>query len=395
MVSKKEIRSFSTRPPPRNSGFGLKNPATDDLGAAAAEMAEFYHSLYERSAECIFACDLSGGFLRANRQALEMFGAAESGLAGTYLTSMLPEPQVPRFLASLREAAEHGCTEEIQRLNVHTVDGRDIIIASRASLMAEDGYPTSVLHVARDVTDFFSLQDELKRDAALAVAGQVAGKAGHDIRNLLTPASALIEYLLETDPAKLTPDRLATLKRIASTARDAMDEVNHLISHLMILSAPGLKSVVDVNLNTILRVLSDRLSVSLEKRAEPFTMTVDLCEEPRLIRGDQVELDRALTNIAANAIDAMASGGTLTIRTENDDSEGAPMLRVEITDTGCGMSEVVMSRIFDPHFSTKGVRGNGLGLAITSKTIKDHSGIIRVTSEEGAGTTFEVLLPAK
>ncbi len=395
MVTKKEIRSLSTMPPPRNSGFSLVKPATDPIGVKAEEAAEFYRSLHEVSAECIFVCDLAGALLRANRRALEMFGIVESELPGASFTSMIPQAQVPRFLASLREAAESGCTEEIQRLNLRTRDGRQVILASRSSAFMIGAEPLSVLHVARDVSDFFTLQDELKRDAALAAAGQVAGKAGHDIRNLLVPASSLIEYLLETDESKLTPARIGGLKRIAASAKEAMDNITHLISHLMILSAPGPKSVVDVDVNPILRVMADRIAVALEARKEKFSVQLDLCEDPRIVRGDRVELDRAFMNIAANAIDAMPSGGRLTIRTANDDSESQPMIRIAISDTGCGMNEEVMSRMFDPHFSTKGSRGNGLGLAITSKTVKDHGGIIRVSSEEGHGTSFEVLLPAK
>jgi CheY-like chemotaxis protein len=109
-----------------------------------------------------------------------------------------------------------------------------------------------------------------------------------------------------------------------------------------------------------------------------------------MVLGDESELREVLVNMVFNAVDAMPTGGTLTLATRAVD--GA--LEISVADTGTGMSDDVRSRIFDPFFTTKGKTGMGLGLAVSYGIISRHEGTVEVESEQGRGTTFRILLPS-
>jgi two-component system sensor histidine kinase AtoS len=168
-----------------------------------------------------------------------------------------------------------------------------------------------------------------------------------------------------------------------------------LIEEMLLLSAPGPKVFDNVDVNPLLGVILERVSNALEDREPDYSFVTDFCGMPLITRGDRVQLDRALSNIILNAVEAMPQGGEIRIKTEKHNANGESFVKVTIADEGPGMEQEVLEKIFTPHFSTKGERGTGLGLAITAKAISDHAGGISVASEPGKGAVFEVLLPAK
>src|SRR5205807_3043329 len=138
---------------------------------------------------------------------------------------------------------------------------------------------------------------------------------------------------------------------------------------------------VDVNeiVQNVLRVFRAQLRSSDQVAIEP---KLDLASRIELIAAGPELLDRALSNLVLNAMDAMPNGGTLTLRTRRDDGKVA----VEVCDTGFGLTREECERIFTPYYTSK-QHGTGLGLAIVQSVVSDHGGRISVHSEPGKGTT--------
>jgi signal transduction histidine kinase len=119
------------------------------------------------------------------------------------------------------------------------------------------------------------------------------------------------------------------------------------------------------------------------------TLTLDLDPSLGAIRGDGEQLRRVVQNLLLNAIDAMPQGGALRIVTRRNDG----VVRIDVADTGQGLSEEERKRLFTPYYTTK-QHGTGLGLAIVQSVVADHAGKIWVDSDPGRGATFHIELPA-
>jgi CheY-like chemotaxis protein len=137
---------------------------------------------------------------------------------------------------------------------------------------------------------------------------------------------------------------------------------------------------------------------------ERIRLAVDLGADLPCVQVDPNQLEQVLINLAANARDAMPEGGEFRIRTAFVEGplgagfgrDPGPCIRIEISDTGCGMSQNVLEHVFEPFFTTKGLgKGTGLGLSTVYGIIRQNQGTIHVSSEPGHGTTFEILLPAR
>jgi two-component system, NtrC family, nitrogen regulation sensor histidine kinase NtrY len=144
-----------------------------------------------------------------------------------------------------------------------------------------------------------------------------------------------------------------------------------------------------VSPNQVVRETLTLFRAQLEQPGRPaVNVSVDLDPAAGTIRADADQLKRALQNLLLNAIDAMPGGGELTVRTRRTDNG----LRLDVSDTGTGLTDEECKRLFTPYYTTK-QHGTGLGLAIVQSVVADHAGRIWVESKPGRGTTFHVELP--
>jgi signal transduction histidine kinase len=150
--------------------------------------------------------------------------------------------------------------------------------------------------------------------------------------------------------------------------------------------APELRPV---NLNEIARGVVKLFEAQFSAVGRPqITPEMYLDEKMPVIHADASLLHRAVENLVLNAMDAMPAGGTLTLRSGHDDG----MVRLDISDSGSGLTREECERLFTPYYTTK-QHGTGLGLAIVQSVVSDHGGTIAVESEPGSGTTFRIELP--
>ena len=228
----------------------------------------------------------------------------------------------------------------------------------------------------------FVLREALARAEQMAAVGQTAASVAHQVGTPLNLISGYVQMLQEdasVDPK--TGRRLQIVQeqitKVASVVRAVLDHSRRPANRASIAVGPVLARVADVA-----RPKLDASGISLK---------LAVADSLPPIWADSEELELAMLNLVTNSLDAMPEGGTLTIRARPYE-EG---LRIEVSDTGTGIPQDLLPRIFDPWVTTKSAgRGTGLGLSITQDVIERHGGSIAATSEPGRETLFTIELPA-
>lgn len=222
-----------------------------------------------------------------------------------------------------------------------------------------------------------------------AVVGRLAAAIAHEIRNPLNYINLTLDHL-RSSFAPADPEKKATFIQLANQLKAEVARINRHITDFLKYSRPSKLELLDVDL----RVEAEDALRLVEGRAEECGIETKIVQDGTLPRvmADRESLRSVFTNLMINAVEAIDSdGGSISVRLSSTDPNS---VKVEITDSGCGISAQDISKVFEPYFSTKET-GTGLGLAIVKKAVDDHGGTISVTSKEGTGTTFTIILPAK
>ena len=227
------------------------------------------------------------------------------------------------------------------------------------------------------------LEQQLARTQKLESLGSLAGGVAHDMNNVLGAIMGLASIHEELAPAG------SRMQKSMDTILKACTRGRTLVKGLLGFARQGLEEIRRLDLNEVIQE-----QVALLERTIPANvhLEVDLVPGLRPIQGDAASLSHVLMNLCVNALDAMPTGGTLSLRTLELDPDSACL---EVEDTGCGMSTEVLEKAMDPFFTTKAQgKGTGLGLAIVYGTVKAHHGRVELTSTPGAGTRVRMHFPA-
>ncbi len=239
------------------------------------------------------------------------------------------------------------------------------------------------------------LQEELAREHRLELAGRVAGQIAHDFNNLLSPLTAYPAFIRESLPPD-HPD-LHLVEEMESVA----EKIAGINQQLLALGRRGHYTMEHIELNALIHKV-----VVSQKLPDEIVIKEELANDLQLIKGGEGQLTRVLINMLNNAVEAMQGKGTLTIKTENAYLEKplkryhavkqGEYVKIEISDTGIGISPEMIENVFDPFFSTKTMdreRGSGLGLNVVYGIVEDHRGYATLESTLGNGTTFSLYFP--
>jgi two-component system, NtrC family, sensor histidine kinase HydH len=228
--------------------------------------------------------------------------------------------------------------------------------------------------------DLRASKDEVVRSEKLAFTGRIAASIAHEIRNPLTNVIMSVQQL-----AKAFKPNDPRVKHAEIVSRNA-ERINYLITELLNCARPP---KLDMRACDIHKLLENVLAATKTKiTSQKIKVVKSFVSKPAVINLDQEQMGRAFLNIVLNAVEATPRGGKLTIMTEHNGN----FFEVKIQDTGKGIPDGDIIRIFDPFFSSK-QSGVGLGLTICYGIIVSHQGTIEVESKLKAGTTFIVSLP--
>src|SRR5215213_3983048 len=233
------------------------------------------------------------------------------------------------------------------------------------------------------------LETQLHQAEKGAVVGRLAAAIAHEIRNPLNYINLTLDHL-RSSFAPSDPNKRATFVQLADQLKTEVARINRHITDFLKYSRPSKLDLQKVNI----RAEAEDAFRLVEARAEECGIDTKIIEDGTLppVLADRESLRSVFTILVINAVEAIdGEGGSVSIRLSNTDANS---VKVEVTDSGCGIADQDISKVFEPYFSTKDT-GTGLGLAIVKKAVDDHGGTISVASKEGSGTTFTIILPAK
>ena len=282
-----------------------------------------------------------------------------------------------------------GYTDEHQRLLEKIADFISPILSARRE---RDRYQQ----------ESRKLQESLARSEKMESLGQIAGGVAHDLNNVLGVSMAYAELIYE-QLSEESPLRKSAESILSSTQKAAA-----LIEDFLTMARRGVMVSAVTNLNhNVTGFLHSPVFANIKAMNPGATISVELAEDIMNIKGSPIHLEKTLTNLVSNAVEAISGAGTVTIRTENryidrpvagyDAVHEGEYVVLTVSDTGAGIPPDHLGKIFEPFYTRKTMgknSGTGLGLAIVWGTVKDHHGYIDVTSEVGKGSIFTLYFPA-
>ncbi|HEY8227590.1 MAG TPA: ATP-binding protein [Pyrinomonadaceae bacterium] len=233
------------------------------------------------------------------------------------------------------------------------------------------------------------LETQLHQAEKGAVVGRLAAAIAHEIRNPLNYINLTLDHLRSSfTPADA--GKRETFGKLTNQLKTEVARINRHITDFLKYSRPTKLELQGVDIRA---EAEDALRI-IQPRVEERGIQTQITQRGNLpkIMADRESLRSMFTNLVINAVEAIdGSGGTVSINLSKPNDH---FVRVEISDTGCGIAAEDISKVFEPYFSTKDT-GTGLGLAIVKKAIDDHGGTISVSSKQGSGTTFTITLPVE
>jgi PAS domain S-box-containing protein len=287
-------------------------------------------------------------------------------IAGKHHIDALNKPITD--LLNDRKVVERG------EISYITPSGKKIWLGLTLSpLKDEEGRIIGQILIFTDITRLKAFESQTELRARLSSLGELSAGIAHELRNPMGVIAGYTKLLLKKADDSLKPTVAAISKEIA-----VMDRI---ISDFLSFAKPAELDISDVDIKTIIK----NCAAAITNENNNINLSLDIEGLP-VIKGDKILLRQAFTNLIQNAAEAMPQGGELAIKASIKD-----FLEISISDTGHGISENIMDKIFIPFFTTKD-RGTGLGLAIVHKIVVSHGGSIFVASSDN-GTAFRIRFP--
>jgi two-component system cell cycle sensor histidine kinase/response regulator CckA len=326
----------------------------------------------------------------ANAAAISLFGMPQEELLGVSVRDLFERVEGPQVEALFSTANDEPVV--IGQEQPVELNGRLVVIRC---LPVKGEEPTTIIMI-RDITERKRIEAQLIWTRKMETIGALVGGIAHEFNNMLMGLHGNVSLMMmDMGPSHPHHERLKKME-------EHLHGGEKLTSHLLGYARKGRYDVAPINLNRIVEDTSNMFGTTRKQILIHRELAEDLLE----IEADRSQIEQVLLNLYLNAADAMEGSGKLilvTMNVTNEDMKGRPYepkpgnyVLLTVTDTGMGMDQETLDRVFDPFFSTKDAgRGIGLGLAAAYGIVKNHGGYIDVESLEGQGTSVSVYLPAR
>ncbi|MCB1026018.1 MAG: PAS domain S-box protein, partial [Acidobacteria bacterium] len=363
----------------------------------AIEQISQQASLLGKTLDAILVCDLNHKIIYWNHGAEKVYGWKTGEILGEEICATICQGDqsiIEKALSVLEKSDEWQ--EETTNF---TREGKEITVISRWTLVRNEmGQPDYFLIVNTDISSLKQTEHQLLRSQRLESIGTLAGGIAHDLNNVLSP------ILMAVDMLQSDPDLPESMDPWISIIRENTIRGANLIKQVLTFArGAGEGNRVETQVEYIIKELGNILKQTFPQNID-LKLKIDRPLSP--INADPTQIHQVLMNLCVNAKDAMPSGGTITISAENTiieegdfQRDGEPktgnFLLIKVEDSGTGMTEDVLERIWDPFFTSKEVgQGTGLGLSTALSIVRGHHGFIDVDTELDRGTIFSVYFPA-
>lgn len=345
---------------------------------------EKYRGLVETLPLMVVQFDRDGRVLYVNPAARALTGFAADELTGPEAWKLLVPAEESAALEQLHRKALAG-ERPAGEFRLRTRGGAERVGYALAQPLDRGGTTAGSTFLIVDRTEQRRLEGDLQKVQRLELVGRLASGVVHDFNNLLTVILSAAESVRSQLPGG------HEAQQDLHYLTQAAERTAELTGQLLTFSKQRRFPSRQVNANAVVQRTLELLRPGLP---HGVTLLAQLHEGPLLVLADESQLHQVLLNLCLNARDALGQSGTLTVGTSREpDAESQVWGRLVVEDTGIGMDERVLARIFDPFFSTK-EHGHGLGLAVVQQIVHGFGGRIEVTSRPGQGTRFDVWLPA-
>jgi PAS domain S-box-containing protein len=351
-------------------------------------------ALLDLASDAIILHDLEGTVLYWNDGASRMFGHAAVEVLGRKASDLRYEDAAVVGGAVQRAFADGHWAGE---LRMHRRDGSPIVFDSRWTVVRDAaGVPQRILAIGTDVTERHKLLQQFLRAQRMESIGALAGGIAHDLNNVLAPILMSVELLREEVRAAEGHELLDALQ---TSAERGAGMVRQILTFAR--GVEGDRLAVDTR-----HIVRDVERVVRDTFPKNITIANRLPNDLHVVVGNPTQFHQVLMNLVVNARDAMPDGGTIVIRGENidvdeqyaamsQDAKPGRYVCVSVIDDGEGMSPQVLSRIYEPFFTTKPVgSGTGLGIPTTLGIVRAHGGFMTIYSDLGKGSVFRLYFPA-
>lgn len=342
-----------------------------------------FRSIVESVYSGVMTVDLNNVIKTFNTAAEEITGFSREKIQGMNVRDVLPE-----FLPYLKEETfEEQMKTRIEISILGKKKEKINLGLSVSPLKGKLEIQIGNILIFQDITQIKQMEKALEKNRNMALIGEMAAGWAHEVRNPLAAITGSIELLKEG------VELHGKNKRLMEIVMRGKDQLENFVRNFLLLarSVPASREMVDVN--EIFEETLENMKLS-NKWNEKIKIKKEFSKKSAVF-GNKEQLRQIINNIILNAIQAMEEGGVLSIETRSVQmGKNKRFMKIKISDTGCGIQEEDLNKIYEPFF-TKKEKGTGLGLAIVNNLVEGHNGKIEIQSKEGKGTICRIWFPVE